>query len=107
MANDDLHCGICHGETDGIFRIGTWTSASIKVGKSALIKRRKCKNEFFQKLKQDHQQLKGILGELKESKESPLKKREELFQKLRRAGASYEGRGKNLLSTLDGKERGP
>jgi hemerythrin-like domain-containing protein len=40
-------------------------------------------NEFFQKLKQDHQQLKGILGELKESKESPLKKREELFQKLR------------------------
>jgi hypothetical protein len=38
MANDDLHCGICHGETDGIFRIGTWTSASIKVGKSALIK---------------------------------------------------------------------
>lgn len=37
-------------------------------------------NEFFQMLKKDHVDVKGILGQLKETKES--KKREELFQKL-------------------------
>lgn len=39
-------------------------------------------NAFFQMLKKDHQEIKGILGQLKESKETSLKKREELFQKL-------------------------
>ncbi|MBU4526470.1 MAG: hemerythrin domain-containing protein [Desulfomicrobium sp.] len=38
-------------------------------------------NEFFQMLKKDHVELKGILGQLVEAKEP--KKREELFQKLR------------------------
>ena len=40
-------------------------------------------NEFFQMLKKDHAEVKGILGQLKETKESASKKREELFQKLR------------------------
>jgi hypothetical protein len=40
-------------------------------------------NEFFQILKKDHEEVKGILGKLKETKESAPKKREELFQKLR------------------------
>lgn len=39
-------------------------------------------NQFFQLLKKDHRELKGILGQLKESKESAVKKREELFRKL-------------------------
>ena len=34
-------------------------------------------------LKKDHEEVKGILGQLKETKESAPKKREELFQKLR------------------------
>ena len=34
-------------------------------------------------LKKDHEEVKGILGQLKETKESALKKREELFKKLR------------------------
>jgi len=38
-------------------------------------------NDFFQMLKKDHVEVKGILGQLTETKES--KKREELFQKLR------------------------
>lgn len=38
-------------------------------------------NDFFQMLKKDHVEVKGILGQLVETKES--KKREELFQKLR------------------------
>ena len=37
-------------------------------------------NEFFQTLKKDHVEVKGILGQLSETKE--LKKRDELFQKL-------------------------
>jgi len=40
-------------------------------------------NEFFQMLKKDHEEVKGILGMLKETKESELKKREEVFLKLR------------------------
>jgi hemerythrin-like domain-containing protein len=40
-------------------------------------------NEFFQMLKKDHEEVKGILGKLKETKESELKKREEVFLKLR------------------------
>ncbi len=40
-------------------------------------------NDFFQMLKKDHAEVKGILGKLKETKESSPKKREELFQKLR------------------------
>jgi len=40
-------------------------------------------NEFFQELKKDHKEVKGILGQLKETKKSAPKKREELFQKLR------------------------
>jgi hemerythrin-like domain-containing protein len=40
-------------------------------------------NQFFQMLKKDHEEVKGILGQLKETKESAPKKREELFQKLR------------------------
>jgi len=40
-------------------------------------------NEFFQKLKKDHKEVKGILGQLKETKKSAPKKREALFQKLR------------------------
>ena len=39
-------------------------------------------NQFFQLLKKDHREVKGILGQLKESKEIAVKKREELFQKL-------------------------
>src|SRR5512141_1732581 len=39
-------------------------------------------NEFFQMLKKDHEEVKGLLGQLKETKESDSKKREELFQKL-------------------------
>lgn len=38
-------------------------------------------NEFFQILKKDHVEVKGILGQLTETKE--LKKREELFKKLK------------------------
>lgn len=38
-------------------------------------------NEFFQMLKKDHVEVKGILGQLVETKEP--KKREELFHKLR------------------------
>jgi hemerythrin-like domain-containing protein len=40
-------------------------------------------NEFFMILTKDHEEVKGILGKLKETKESAPKKREELFQKLR------------------------
>jgi hemerythrin-like domain-containing protein len=39
-------------------------------------------NQFFQLLKKDHREVKGILNQLKESKEIAVKKREELFQKL-------------------------
>lgn len=39
-------------------------------------------NPLFQILKKDHQGVKELLGQLKESKESPVKKREELFRKL-------------------------
>jgi site-specific DNA-adenine methylase len=46
-------------------------------------KRRRKMNQFFQMLKKDHAELKEILGQLKETKESAPKKREELFQKLR------------------------
>lgn len=38
-------------------------------------------NEFFQMLKKDHIEVKGILGQLTDTKEG--KKREELFKKLR------------------------
>lgn len=38
-------------------------------------------NEFFQMLKKDHEEVKGILGQLTETKAA--KKREDLFQKLR------------------------
>lgn len=37
-------------------------------------------NEFFRMLKKDHEEVKGILGQLTETKEE--KKREKLFQKL-------------------------
>ena len=40
-------------------------------------------NQFFQMLKKDHEEVKGILGLLKDAKESESKKREELFRKLR------------------------
>ena len=40
-------------------------------------------NEFFQMLKEDHEAVKDILGQLVETKETAPKKREELFQKLR------------------------
>ncbi len=40
-------------------------------------------NEFFQMLKKEHEELKGILGQLKATKEGDSKKREELFQKLK------------------------
>ena len=40
-------------------------------------------NQFFKMLKKDHEEVKGILGQLKETKESASKKREELFQKLK------------------------
>jgi hemerythrin-like domain-containing protein len=46
-------------------------------------KRRRKMNQFFQMLKKDHAELKETLGQLKETKESAPKKREELFQKLR------------------------
>jgi iron-sulfur cluster repair protein YtfE (RIC family) len=39
--------------------------------------------QFFQLLKKDHAEVKGILGQFKETKESAPKKREELFKKLR------------------------
>lgn len=41
-------------------------------------------NEFFQMLKKDHEEVKGILGQLTSTKESASKKREELFQKLKK-----------------------
>jgi len=56
-------------------------------------------------LKKDHEEVKTILGQLKETKKSAPKKREALFQKLSRAGASHESRGRNLLSALAGEER--
>jgi hemerythrin superfamily protein len=46
-------------------------------------KRRRKRNQFFQLLKKDYAEVKGILGQLKETKESAPKKREELFQKLK------------------------
>ena len=39
-------------------------------------------NEFFQMLKKDHKQVKGILGQLKET-EDKSKERDKLFQKLK------------------------
>jgi hemerythrin-like domain-containing protein len=48
-----------------------------------IIRRRKMHNEFFRVLKKDHEEVKGILGHLKATKESAPKKREDLFQKLR------------------------
>ncbi len=39
-------------------------------------------NKFFQMLKKDHEEVKGLLGQLKEAKGNGAKKREELFQKL-------------------------
>ena len=39
-------------------------------------------NEFFQMLKKDHKEVKGILGQLKET-ENKSKERDELFQKLK------------------------
>lgn len=41
------------------------------------------KNTFFEMFKDDHKKVKGILGSIKETKESAPKKREELFQKLK------------------------
>jgi hemerythrin-like domain-containing protein len=41
-------------------------------------------NEFFQMLKKDHKEVKGILRQLKETKEKESSKREDLFQKLRK-----------------------
>ena len=41
-------------------------------------------NEFFQILKKDHEEVKGILKQLKETKEKDSSKREVLFQKLRK-----------------------
>ena len=40
-------------------------------------------NAFFQMLKKDHEEVKNILSQLVETKESAPKKREDLFQKLR------------------------
>ena len=40
-------------------------------------------NPFFQMLKKDHEEVKGILAQLEETKESSPKKREDFFQKLR------------------------
>lgn len=40
-------------------------------------------NEFFQKLKKEHEEFKGILGQLKATREGDSKKRDELFQKLK------------------------
>lgn len=40
-------------------------------------------NQFFQMLKKDHKEVKGILAQFEETKDSESKKREELFQKLR------------------------
>ena len=40
-------------------------------------------NQFFLMLKKDHAELKGILRQIKETKKSAPKKREDLFQKLR------------------------
>ena len=40
-------------------------------------------NQFFQMLKKDHKEVKGILAQLDETKESQSKKREDLFQKLK------------------------
>lgn len=40
-------------------------------------------NQFFQMLKKDHKEVKGILGQLTETKGGAVKKRDELFLKLR------------------------
>lgn len=40
-------------------------------------------NEFFQMLKKDHEEVKGILKKLKKTKKKESSKREDLFQKLR------------------------
>ena len=40
-------------------------------------------NQFFQILKEDHEEVKVILAQLEETKESESKKREKLFQNLR------------------------
>jgi hemerythrin-like domain-containing protein len=40
-------------------------------------------NQFFQMLKKEHEEVKGILAQLEETKENTSKKREELFQTLR------------------------
>lgn len=40
-------------------------------------------NEFFQMLKKEHEEFKGLLGQLKATKEGDTKKRDELFQKLK------------------------
>lgn len=40
-------------------------------------------NEFYQMLKKDHEEVKGILKQLKDTKEKESSKREDLFQKLR------------------------
>lgn len=40
-------------------------------------------NQFLQMLKKDHKEVKGILGQLAETKEGAVKRRDELFHKLR------------------------
>jgi hypothetical protein len=51
-------------------------------------------NDFFQVLKKDHQELKGILEQLKKAGENAVQTREKLFHKLK------EG----LLPFLNGEE---
>jgi len=53
-------------------------TANLKTDK----KEKKMHNEFFEILKKDHEEVKGIIEQLKETKESASQKRETLFQKL-------------------------
>jgi hypothetical protein len=58
-------------------------------------------------LKKDHEEVKGILRKLKETKESEMKKREELFLKLRIELVPHMKKPRKApFIHLDGAERG-
>ena len=64
-------------------------------------------NQFFQMLKKDHAELKEILGQLEETKESAPKKREQLFQKLREELVPHmKAEESTFYPSLDSEERG-
>src|SRR5512141_386166 len=62
-------------------------------------------NEFFQMLKKDHEEVKGLLAQLGQTNESDSEKREELFQKLKEELVPHmKAEEKTFYHTLIAKE---